>query len=214
MLNWTGKQLQGKGGGIFTILHEIGRGGFGVVYLAQADAGIQYALKLLGPVEEQELRVSFEQEVKSTLGLDHPNLLNIHDYGELESDGQIWLFTVAEYCSNGDYRRTLSAYRQNPPPIQTVIHDIVQILQGLEVLHSRIIHRDLKPANVLCVGETLKITDFGLAIKPLVSAICRRILVREAESEVTCNRSCSSLYLAFNSCDSRSDGGRSISRSL
>ncbi|SRR6266545_3030977 len=163
MLNWIGKQFHGKGGGTFTVLHEIGRGGLGVVYLVQDDAGTQYALKLLGPAEEQEVRVSFEQEIKSTFGLDHPNLLNIHDYGEVESDGQIWLFTVAEYCSDGDYSRTLRAYRQNPPPIQTVIRDIIQILQGLAALHSKIIHRDLKPANVLRVGETLKITDCGLA---------------------------------------------------
>ncbi len=113
MLNWIGKQFHGKGGGTFTVLHEIGRGGLGVVYLVQDDAGTQYALKLLGPAEEQEVRVSFEQEIKSTFGLDHPNLLNIHDYGEVESDGQIWLFTVAEYCSDGDYSRTLRAYRQS-----------------------------------------------------------------------------------------------------
>ena len=124
---------------------------------------MQYALKLLGPAQAQEVQVSFEREVKSTFGLNHPNLLNIHDYGEAACDGQLWLFTVAEYCSDGDYRRTLSLYRQNSPSIQTVIHDMEQILQGLEALHARIIHRDLKPANILCVGETLKITDFGLA---------------------------------------------------
>jgi serine/threonine protein kinase len=70
---------------------------------------------------------------------------------------------VAEYCLDGDYRKTLSAYRLNPPPVEAVIRDAEQILQGLKVLHSKIVHRDLKPENVLRIGDTLKVADFGLA---------------------------------------------------
>lgn len=163
MPSWIGKQLKGKGGSAYTVLDEIGRGGFGVVYSAQGDADVRYALKLIGPVEEPEVRASFEQEVKGTSGLDHPNLLKIYDYGELVADNEIWLFTVTGYCPDGDYRRTLDAYRRKPPAVEAVIGDIEQILMGLEVLHSRIVHRDLKPENILCSGQTLKIGDFGLA---------------------------------------------------
>jgi len=176
------KQLIEKNGGPYTVLHEIGRGGFGIVYLSQDNNGIQYALKLIGPADKQEFRASFEQEIISTSGLEHPNLLRICDYGEFEFDDQIWLFTVAEYCPDGDYRHTISKYHQNPPSLEIIIRDMRQILQGLDVLHSRIVHRDLKPENVLQVGDILKVADFGLA--KFVDAATRTLTFKGAGTPI------------------------------
>ncbi len=49
-------------------------------------------------------------------------------------------------------------------PVQRAIETTIQILDGLEFLHSRnIIHRDLKPANILLQGNTLRLADFGIS---------------------------------------------------
>jgi serine/threonine protein kinase len=157
-----GQQVNGKQGGQFTIIREIGRGGFGVVYLAEDKAKQPYALKVISPVNDPTVRLSFEQEIQSTVGLTHQNLLAIVDYGTCDVGGQQGLFAVSEYCPDGDYRRKLSA-GGGPRSTESVVSDFRQILDGLHVLHSRIIHRDLKPENVLLSGTVLKIGDYGLA---------------------------------------------------
>jgi eukaryotic-like serine/threonine-protein kinase len=158
-----GQTVEGKQGRTFTILREIGRGGFGVVYLAEDDAKAQYAVKVLAPVSDPDVRLSFEQEVRSTDGLEHRNLLRIVDYGECLIGSTRGLFAVTEFCPNGDYRNVLSSFAEKKPSIQEVVAHVKQILAGLNALHTKTIHRDLKPENILLSGETLKIGDFGLA---------------------------------------------------
>jgi len=71
--------------------------------------------------------------------------------------------TVAEYCPDGDYRSVVDEYARTRPPLDRVLDDFHQILDGLEVLHTKILHRDLKPENVLRQGNVKKLADFGLA---------------------------------------------------
>jgi len=158
-----GQHVTGHSGRVFTAIREIGRGGFGIVYLVEDDEKRQFAMKLLVPVSDAAMRLSFEQEIKSTIGLTHENLLTVVDYGTLAIGKQQGLFAVSEYCKDGDYRRVLSVCPDGHPEIQAVLSDFRQILSGLSVLHTKIIHRDLKPENVLAAGGVLKIGDFGLA---------------------------------------------------
>lgn len=148
--------------GVYTVCEEIGRGGFGVVYLAKDGDGAAYALKLLAPVGDASVQRSFEQEVESVEGLDHENVLPIVDHGICVVSRGHGLFSVMPYCSDGDYRRVLEARRQ-PVDVGEVVSEMEQVLAGLEALHSRIVHRDLKPENILRVGRMLMIGDFGLA---------------------------------------------------
>jgi len=157
-----GEHLTGKLGHQVRIIREIGRGGFGIVYLAKDRAGQQYAVKLIAPVSDPAVRLSFEKELKSTEGLAHENLLSIVDYGVCPVGTQQGLFAVTEYCADGDYRKSLNSYGSSPD-VGIVVQDFRQILAGLSVLHTRIVHRDLKPENVLVGAGKLKVGDFGLA---------------------------------------------------
>lgn len=157
-----GELLVGKLGRQFKVIREVGRGGFGIVYLADDGDARPFAVKLIAPVSDPAVRLSFEQELRSTEGLAHANLLSIVDYGACPVGTQQGLFAVTEYCPDGDYRRSLSSYGAIPD-VGTIVQDFRQILTGLAVLHTRIVHRDLKPENILVTGGTLKVGDFGLA---------------------------------------------------
>src|SRR5438105_15170186 len=72
-----GQVITGQRGRKFTIIREIGRGGFGIVYLAEDENKVPYAVKLIAPVSDPGVRLSFQQEVQRTLGLASENLLAI-----------------------------------------------------------------------------------------------------------------------------------------
>ena len=158
-----GQEITGQQGGRFKVIREIGRGGFGIVYLVEGDKEQPYAMKLIAPVSDLGVQTSFEQEIKSTLGLNHKNLLSVVDFGTCAVGSRQGLFAVSEFCPDGDYRRVLSASTAKTRDIDAIVDDFRQIASGLDVLHSRVIHRDLKPENVLVSGGRLKIGDFGLA---------------------------------------------------
>jgi serine/threonine protein kinase len=158
-----GQQITGQQGGKFTVIREIGRGGFGVVYLVEDGRKRPYAMKLIAPVSAAAIQLSFEQEIKSTVGLSHPNLLAVVDFGTCAVGGQQALFAISEFCPDGDYRRILSATTPQIRGIDAIVADFRQILSGLAVLHTKIIHRDLKPENILVSGAVLKVGDFGLS---------------------------------------------------
>lgn len=158
-----GQVITGKQGHTFTIVREIGRGGFGIVYLGEDENKVPYAVKIIAPVSDPSARLSFEQEIHSTIGLQSQNLLRVLDYGECLVGSTRGLFAATEFCPNGDYRNILTSFAEKKPSVKEVVGHISQILEGLKVLHTKIVHRDLKPENVLVSGEILKIGDFGLA---------------------------------------------------
>jgi formylglycine-generating enzyme required for sulfatase activity len=77
-----------------------------------------------------------------------------------EYDGQIVI--VSEYAPDGSLEEWLK--KHGAMPVERAIETTIQILDGLEFLHSRnIIHRDLKPANILLQGKTPRLADFGIS---------------------------------------------------
>jgi serine/threonine protein kinase len=176
--------IVGKTGYRFQLGRELGRGGFGVVRLASGEDGRSYAVKLIGPVRTPEVQATFEREVQIVGAIEHEHILNIVDFGSFHAEaGDLYLFAVSEYCSDGDYRaRPRNAA---PLPIDQIHGDFGQILDGLHALHSRVIHRDLKPENILVSGRKLNIGDFGLSK-----------LVDEATKTLTFKGSGSPAYMA------------------
>jgi serine/threonine protein kinase/tetratricopeptide (TPR) repeat protein len=146
----------------YTILEKLGEGGMGVVYKAE-DTRLKrpVALKFL-PYEftrDQAAKSRFIQEARAASALDHPNICNIHDIDET-SDGQTF---IAMACYDGETLR--ERIERGPLPVKEALNISMQIVQGLEKVHSRkIVHRDIKPGNIFITREgVVKIFDFGLA---------------------------------------------------
>ena len=146
--------------GFYTLIKKLGRGGFGEVWLAERRAKFvttKVAVKL--PLDEQVDHEAIKHE--ATLweqASGHPNIVPIIDADEY--DGQIVI--VSEYAPDGSLEDWLKKHGQMP--VERAIETTIQILDGLEFLHSRnIIHRDLKPANILLQGKTPRLADFGIS---------------------------------------------------
>ena len=139
-----------------------GVGGMSAVYRAeQRRLGRLVAVKIL-PITtapDLEARERFEREARILSGLNHPHILQIHDFGSLP-DGTLYL--VTEWAGGGDLSKLLDGKPHAPAQ---VIAWVRQIAEALDAAHARgVIHRDLKPANVLVLDDgRLTLADFGLA---------------------------------------------------
>ena len=160
LLNMIGEKITDGAGLQYIIESEIGRGGFGVVYLAHGSDGQSYATKMIGPVSSSDLAESFKREVAAVSGIDHQNVLKFLGEGEHSYRGSRYFFTVAEYCPEGNYRSVLE---KRGVSIQDTIVDFKQIIVGVGALHQKVIHRDIKPENILIAKRVLKVADLGLS---------------------------------------------------
>ena len=146
--------------GPYVLIQKLGRGGFGEVWLAERRTKFvttKVAVKL--PHDDQIDHETIRQE--ATLweqASGHPNILPIIDADEY--NGQIVI--VSEYAPDGSLQQWLK--QNGKMPLERAVETTIQILDGLEFLHSRnIIHRDLKPANILLQGNTPRLADFGIS---------------------------------------------------
>jgi WD40 repeat protein len=145
----------------YTLLRQIGRGGFGVVYLArQTFPERVVAVKLLhaGATDAAQAE-RFEREASMLARLDHGNVVRVLAGGK-SADGR--LFLALEYVDGGALHVQL---RKQPQPPHEAAQLVETLARAVHYLHEQgIIHRDLKPSNVLLRRDgTLKLTDFGLA---------------------------------------------------
>lgn len=153
--------------GKYRLERLIGRGGMGAVY-AGKDTRLnrRIAIKIMLSElfgHESALR-RFEREAKMAAMMNHPNIVQIHDFGRIGSMGA---YLVMEYVEGRSWREELN--HGGPIPLATCMPWVMQLLDGIASAHSNgIIHRDLKPENLLLTGlgghmTLVKILDFGLA---------------------------------------------------
>lgn len=152
-----GKTIAGR----YKILKELGRGGMGVVYLAQDTKLLrQVAFKLLSEahISDPEAISRFKQEAISIAPLEHPNIVMVYDMGEWEGS----YYIVIQYIEGQSLKELISQGRMS---LEKAIDISAQAGEGLKCAHQNgIIHRDIKPSNIMKDREgRVKILDFGLA---------------------------------------------------
>ncbi|MCC7247792.1 MAG: serine/threonine protein kinase [Lysobacter sp.] len=160
------RATEGDDIGAFRLARRIGRGGMGVVYLAErrSDFAQTVAIKLMPRFAiDAQSRERFARERRLLAQLRHPNICSIVDGGELE-DGTPWL--AMEYVRG----ETLCAWcAQRAASLRERIDLFLQLCDAVQYAHNRlVIHRDLKDSNVLIetLGDgraTVKLLDFGIA---------------------------------------------------
>jgi serine/threonine protein kinase len=140
----------------------IGEGSMGVVYRA-IDPLInrRVAIKVMNDAVAQDtaLRERFLREAQTAGSLQHPNVVTIYDFGEVDDH----LFIAMEYVEGDDLADLLG--KKVAIPILEALDLTVGVLHGLGYAHKRgIIHRDIKPANVRVDSEgKARLMDFGVA---------------------------------------------------
>lgn len=130
----------------YDLLEPIGEGGMGTVYRArQHQPPRAVAVKFLAPLPSHQLTTeAFERETRTMAALNHPNVVTIHDCGQVE--GRHYL--VMEYVSGSSLRALLEPER--PWPIAQAAPVLEAIARALIYIHEQgILHLDLKPENVL-----------------------------------------------------------------
>ena len=139
----------------------IGRGGMGVVYRAY-DLRLKrtVALKLMAPelALDQRFRERFSREAELAMSLEHPNVVPIHDAGDI--DGRLYL--AMRHVEGTDLRALLHAEGALDPARALAICS--QVANALDAAHAKgLVHRDVKPSNVLLdANEHVYLADFGL----------------------------------------------------
>ncbi len=147
--------------GPYRLLHRIGQGGMGEVWLAErADASYskQVAIKLISAFfGNREANDWFRRERQALARLEHPHIARLLDGGET-ADGRPFL--VMEYVDGVP----IDVYADGLP-VDQVVALFLQVCAAIEHAHrALIVHRDIKPANVLVAGEgEAKLLDFGIA---------------------------------------------------
>ena len=158
---------------------RLGRGAMGQVYLARDENLItrRVAVKTIRPdvlsdedLQEGEAIARFEREARTAASIQHPNVIDVNDFGK--SDEGVF-FLVMEYVEGESLYQLLR--REGTLSVQRAQALLRQICAGVEAAHDEgILHRDLKPANVfivqrkkkdgsISVDDLVKVGDFGLA---------------------------------------------------
>lgn len=162
-----GTSLLGQRVGNYQLVNRIGGGGFGDVYRAEhVELGNPFAVKVLHPrfSADTEFVERFRHEAMVLAGLRHENVVQVVDFGEIESIG---FYLVMEWIEGS----TLHRYwrKKRVLPAGQVFALFSQLLDALELAHGRgVVHRDMKPENLMMTkggrGRTIvKIVDFGIA---------------------------------------------------
>lgn len=160
-LGQNGKAESGSCFGDYELLEKVASGGMGVVYRArQVSLDRVVALKMiLAPkLSDPECLRRFQTEAEATARLHHPNIVALHDFGQLQGQH----FYTMDFVEG---RSLAEVLREHTLPPSQAAGYVKSIAQAIHYAHQRgILHRDLKPSNVLVdQDDQPRITDFGLA---------------------------------------------------
>jgi beta-lactam-binding protein with PASTA domain/tRNA A-37 threonylcarbamoyl transferase component Bud32 len=146
----------------YRLLMALGTGASAHVYLAE-DISLhrQVAIKVLHPAlaGDSAFLKRFRAEARAAAALNHPNIMQVFDWGEQETEP----YLVLEFLSGGSLRQVFDTGTLLTP--EQAVRVGLEAAAGLDYAHRRgLVHRDIKPANLLLGDERrLRIADFGLA---------------------------------------------------
>jgi eukaryotic-like serine/threonine-protein kinase len=145
----------------YKIVAVLGQGGMGQVFLAE-DTRLhrRIALKLLPAqfTRDSDRVLRFEQEACAASALNHPNILTIHEVGQLDGTP----FIVTEFIDGQTLREELTRKKVK---LTDALDMVIQVASALDAAHAAgIVHRDIKPENIMRRSDGyIKVLDFGLA---------------------------------------------------
>jgi hypothetical protein len=147
--------------GPYIIRGELGRGGMGIVYLAEdVRLGRTVALKALPAAlaADPRLRERLRREARAAAALSHPGIAVVYALEEIDGE----LFIASEHLRGHTLRDELA---NGPLSAERTLQTVIEIVRAVCAAHEAgVIHRDLKPENVLRTDTgQIKILDFGIA---------------------------------------------------
>jgi len=158
----------------YKIVGYMGGGGMSEVYLARRSDGMlkrTAVVKIVGAHLPEQARLRFIGEMQAQESLNHPNIAQIYDAGQLE-DGRP--FMIIEYVDGQSLREMLVDQKSGDRspialPLEIAAEIAEQACAGLSEAHrKKIVHRDIKPENIIVSPDgdkyKVKIIDFGIAL--------------------------------------------------
>jgi serine/threonine-protein kinase len=151
--------------GKYELRGMLGRGAMGIVYdgwdpLIDRRVAIK-TVRLVDADDEEtaEALARFRRGAQAAGRLQHPNIVAVYDYGEVDDIA----FIVMEFAAGTPLKTVLDEQKRLPP--RDAVRIMEQVLAGLAYSHARgVVHRDIKPGNIMIVeGGQVKIADFGIA---------------------------------------------------
>ncbi|MBL8818293.1 MAG: serine/threonine protein kinase [Planctomyces sp.] len=154
------------------ILELVGHGGMGAVYKArQKKLDRLVAVKIIRPEVSGDPAFAerFMREARTLARLQHPNIVAVHDFGEIElpgstgsSSGGSMYYFIMEYIDGANLRQLIRTKGLNPSLTMSIMD---QVCEALQYAHDAgVVHRDIKPENLLLDSRgRIRIADFGLA---------------------------------------------------
>ena len=146
--------------GHYRLERELGRGGMGVVFLAEdLKHGRKVALKVLRPELAQSLGADrFLREIRISAQLNHPNILTLIDSGSAASS----MYYVLPYVEGESLRDRLD--RESQLSLDEALRITREVADALAYAHDAgVVHRDIKPENILFEAGHAVVADFGIA---------------------------------------------------
>ena len=154
--------------GRFTILNEIGRGSYGVVWAAQDPVlAREVAIKVIPLAREAQFRTQIEanflREAKSAGGMSHPSIVTIYDAGKTDA----FAYIAMERLHGQDLHEYLAGGNRMSP--RQAASMMMRLADAIHYANKRgLVHRDIKPSNIFLSRDLKpKLLDFGTALAPV-----------------------------------------------
>jgi serine/threonine protein kinase len=151
--------------GPYKLVHKLGEGGFGAVWLAQQEKPLKrkVAVKVIkAGMDTDEVLARFDAEKQALARMDHPNIAKVFDAGMTDHGRPYFVMELVE-------GKSITRYSQeNAVGLRERLRLFMDVCSALSHAHQKgVIHRDIKPSNVIVTGgesgPVAKVIDFGIA---------------------------------------------------